>query len=295
MTAFERAARTFIASRSSPGTRRLYKSDLERWLSHCAQTNTNPNAPELESAVEFRDSLKGADGKPLAALTVRRILSALSAMYEAATLVTTRNLFKSSKVLPRPPATTYAGTEAVPVETARAILNRTKVDTSREGRRDLAVLELLYGTGMRRATVATMQRCDLFERDGVRMLEMRQKGNKLLEVEVSGDAAAALDAWLDVAPESSYVFPSYRGDGTIWPATINKIVHDRAIAAGFKGVHPHQFRAAYATNAIDAGVPITDVSANLGHSSIVVTQRYDRGKRGRGVSAAVEKFRKGKS
>lgn len=57
-------------------------------------------------------------------------------------------------------------------------------------------------------------------------------------------------------------------------------------------MHPHQFRATFITEALDAGVPLHEVQAAVHHADPRTTQRYDRGARGAGVTAALEKFRR---
>src|SRR5579872_7332892 len=95
MTAFERAARTHIASRGSSGTRSLYTLDLDRWLAFCKKHRHDVEVPTLEAATAYRDQL----ATQFAALTLRRILSALASMYEAAGIYSP---FKSSRQLQRP-------------------------------------------------------------------------------------------------------------------------------------------------------------------------------------------------
>jgi len=66
----------------------------------------------------------------------------------------------------------------------------------------------------------------------------------------------------------------------------------RGNEAGVKHLHPHRFRSSFVTRALDAGVALHEVQAAVGHSSPDITQRYDRGVRGRGVTLALAKFRK---
>ena len=56
-------------------------------------------------------------------------------------------------------------------------------------------------------------------------------------------------------------------------------------------VHPHSFRAAYITDALDSGLQLHEVQAAVHHADPATTLRYDRRERGAGVAAQVEKFR----
>lgn len=291
MSVFEVAARAHAASRAAKGTRKIYNAALDRWLAWCEHNgHLDPTRPSLFSAAAFRDELQSE----LAGQTVRRILASLSSLYSAAmdseVPLATWNPFRK---LPRPPADAYARTEAFSQEESRAILTAVDQDTSEYGVRDAAILWLLYETGLRRASIAGLTRPDdLFTRDGKFMVRVVLKGGKRGEAEVPEMAATALKKWLDTAPPSRFVFPARRNKGSLDPTAVNKIVLRYAKVAKVSHAHPHRFRATYATDAIDALVPIHDLQASMHHSSTRITQRYDRGTRGKGVSSAVAKFRK---
>lgn len=287
MTTFERAARAHIASRGSKGTRALYGADLESWLEHCAESNIDPDGPSLEAATSFRDTLKGQ----LSAQTVRRVLSALSSMYEAAGLP---NMF-SGKRLQRPPADEVALTREFSEEEAQAILKAAEADTSNVGIRDTAILRLLYDTGLRVSSVVEMKRNRIFRRgvDGQQVALARVKKKGLVEVELPEASAKALVHWLEVAPESDWVFPSVRSPNQpIACSVVNKRLLVYGAQAGVPHAHPHRFRATLITRALDLGIPLNQVQAAVHHADPKTTLRYDRGARGTGVANAVAESRK---
>lgn len=295
-SAFERAARARAASRGAVGTRHLYQIDLDRWLSWCAAHKHDPTKPSLHAATAYRDELQAAH----APLTVRRMLAALSSMYEAAVNqekpAASWNPFKG-EALPRPPATSFAKTEAISDDDARKIIAAAEADNTAVGARDAAILRLFYETGLRRASVASMTRASLFIRNQQLVARVIVKGAKEAEVEIPEGAAAALVGWLKRSAsytcDLTYVFPG-RVRGPIGRSTINKLVTRRAAEAGVEDVHPHCFRAAYITAALNAKQPLYEVQASVHHSDPNTTLRYDRGVRGTGVTSAVAEFRKKK-
>ncbi len=288
-TAFARAAKEHAESRAAAGTRSLYLLDLERWLAFCK----TPEKPTLAQATRFRDQLQAK----AAAQTVRRTITALSSMYEAACSrerpLATWNPFKK---LPRPSADLYARTEAISERDAKAILVAAEADGSPRGRRDAVILHLLYSTGLRRSSVAALRWSDRYQQSTTR-LRVVVKGGKLREVELPSSVAEHLRSWallfgVEAMATSEFMFPSIKNPNKpITPSAINEIVRLRAKQAGLKGIHPHQFRAAYVTAALDAGVPLHEVQASVHHASPTTTLRYDRGQRGAGVTSAVAKHR----
>lgn len=282
MTAFERAARALIASRRSPGTRKLYTGDLDLWLAFCRAGKVNAVDVPIEAATAHRDALQ-ARYKPL---TVRRVLAALSKMYKAAvgSRVAAWNPF-DGEALPRPPADSFVRTEAVSDETAKAI-----IAAASDSPRDAALLCILYDTGIRRAEVARLKRENVIEREDRLVVGFHGKGGKWHEATLPPQTGAKLSAWMLDCPHE-YVFPNRSKTGPINVATVNKIVTRYMKLSGTADhVHPHQFRAAFATEALDHH-PLQDVQAAMGHADPRMTLRYDRRKRGAGVSDRVAEER----
>jgi len=285
--AFKEAALEHARSRGAKSTRETYAYDLQTWIDYCAITQADPTKPTLTVATAFRDLLL----KTRKGLSVRRTLSALSSMYQAAVdrekPLARWNPFRK---LPRPSSDLFSQTEAISDTDVRKIIEKAKDDT-----RDSAVLRLLYDTGLRCSSVAALVRADVVMRGETTVLRVIVKGSKRRETELPEITARALQLWialLDRREESSpWLFPSARGEGHMHPTSINKMVAHYGKLACVDHVHPHRFRASYVTSALDAGIPLHEVQASVHHSSPVTTQRYDRGVRGGGVTDAVAKFR----
>ena len=291
---FEVAAREFIASRGSPRTRVAYLGDLKRWCDYCTSTGIDPTTPTLGAATAFRDQLIAS----CASLTVRRILAALSAVYRRLVAqehkLVTWNPFDSA-ALDRPSAAVYQKTEIVTEVDAVAIMKAAESDTSVLGRRDTAILHLLRAAGLRRMSIATLRRHAVVASENGWVVRIILKGGAEAQSDVTPECARAIHAWLDVAPQSEWMFPSvrYKNAQPINVAVVNRVVTERSKAAGVPHVHPHQFRAAFITTALDS-LPLHDVQAAVHHRDPRTTQRYDRGIRGKGVVTAVANARKPK-
>ena len=147
------------------------------------------------------------------------------------------------------------------------------------GLRDVAVLELLYATGIRVAELCGLDKGDLDgERRTVRVLG---KGNKERAVPVGGPALRAVEVWLArgrgqlATPESGQaVFLGDRGR-RIDPRVVRRIVH-RALGVvdGAPDLGPHGLRHAMATHLLEGGADLRSVQEMLGHASLSTTQIY---------------------
>lgn len=279
---YERAARAVISGKRSKHTRAAYEADLAVWVAYCSNAGIDPIAPQINDVAEFRDGLKGS------AETARRRLASLSSIYSMLLRgrAVQRNPFHPA-VVPWPPASSLPKTRLVTDEHAQKMIDHAIAEQSSRGRRDAAIIQLLYDTGLRRVSVASIRRITYV--DGT--VHATVKGDKEVELVLPDSSVAAIDRWLEhCQADATYLFPGLRGH--LNPATINKIVKHRAGAVGARHVHPHSFRAAFVTAGYDAGIPEHEVQASVHHSDPKTTRRYDRRVRGRAVATAVEVFRK---
>ena len=147
----------------------------------------------------------------------------------------------------------------------------TRSDT---GLRDRAILELLYGSGLRRAELAGLQVADVDEAAGE--LRVRGKGDKWRVCPVSGEALKWLAVWLHLRdswnPTSDVVFLNRSGDG-MGPKGVGEVVKKYAKGLGRK-VTSHNLRQSFATHLLMGGADLRSVQELLGHESVATTQRY---------------------
>jgi integrase/recombinase XerC len=160
----------------------------------------------------------------------------------------------------------------LPIDQSEALFRQPFGDGEAD-RRDRAVLELFYASGIRVAELAGLDVEDLDLREGsVRVLG---KGRKERVVPVGGKAVEALSAYLGArAGGRGPLFRNRRG-GRLTVRSLHRIVRGRARAAGLAGrVTPHTLRHTFATHLLDAGADLRLIQELLGHARLTTTQRY---------------------
>ena len=149
-------------------------------------------------------------------------------------------------------------------------------------RRDAAMLELLYGAGLRVSELAglTLARTDL---DG-RTARVLGKGNKERIVPLGAQCHAALSAYLAVRPQLRHprseaqapdaLFLGRHGTSLTVRQVQNLVREWGTKGAGRTDLHPHALRHTCATHLLDAGADLRGIQELLGHASLSTTQRY---------------------
>jgi integrase/recombinase XerD len=139
--------------------------------------------------------------------------------------------------------------------------------------RNMALLELLYGSGLRASEVISLPRAAV--RPGQPFLILRGKGAKERLVPISSRAESAVKAWLDNVPASSaWLFPG--GKKHISRVRLFQLVREMAADAGIPPdrISPHVLRHAFATHLLSGGADLRVLQALLGHADIATTQIY---------------------
>jgi len=139
--------------------------------------------------------------------------------------------------------------------------------------RNLALLELLYGSGLRASELVGLPRRAV--RTGQPFLMVTGKGAKDRLVPISSRAEAAVAKWLDLAPrETFWLFPS--GKTHLSRVRLFQIVRAVAADAGIapERVSPHVLRHAFATHLLTGGADLRVLQSLLGHADIATTQIY---------------------
>jgi integrase/recombinase XerD len=150
------------------------------------------------------------------------------------------------------------------------------------GKRNHAILVLLYRAGLRCAELCSLTWRNLQERDQSGQISVYGKGNKTRHVLIG------VDTWQEVlrlrrpgAGLDGYVFQSRQArsrvgtkDRRLDESTVFRIVQAAAARAGVTGASPHWMRHAHATHSLENGAPISLVQSTLGHKSIETTAKY---------------------
>ena len=272
-----------------------YRHDLFRYADYLAELGvTEP--PRVTSAIigdyaaRLREGIADADGDgwveaPLASASAARALIAVRSLHRfaAAEGLTAEDPARAV----RPPKPPQRLPKALSLEQVQAMLAVPSTETE-VGLRDAALLELLYGTGMRisEAVALDVDEVDRLLRSpadgpapGLRVLG---KGNKERVVPIGSYARRALDAYLvrgrpvlaSRGRGTPALFLNARG-GRLSRQSAWAVLRSVAEKAGITSeVSPHTLRHSYATHLLDGGADIRVVQELLGHASVTTTQIY---------------------
>lgn len=260
-------------------TVRAYRRDLvfySQFLEERGLADAREAGPrDAEAFVGWMRSQRTASGEPYAPASVARAVVAVRGLHRflareglvaedaAAELETPR----TDRTLPR----------ALSVEQVERLLVAPTGEDPR-ALRDRAMLEILYGAGLRISELTTL---DLDDLDGpAQLLRVVGKGSRERVVPYGAPAAEAVGAWLvrgrpALTPSTPAVVVNARG-GRLTRQGAWKIVKDHAEAAGLgdQQVSPHTLRHSYATHLLDGGADVRTVQELLGHASVTTTQVY---------------------
>ena len=273
---------------ASPHTLRNYESDLQQFLAHL--THTPEGEPRSEPELEQIDNL-----------TIREFLGILyqrgnKKASVARKLATLRSFMKFLSVQGFVQANPARNVSSPKLEsrlpdylTVDSVTDLIEApDTSSDlGKRDRAILELLYSSGLRASEVVGLNLGDISLGEG--LLRVVGKGRKERIVPFGKRAAEALEDYLKVRnrcikapqptrpkgnPPGEAWFLSYRGR-RLTSRSIGHIVdhHVGRLAQKLK-VHPHTLRHTFATHMLSAGADLRAIQELLGHESLSTTQKY---------------------
>ena len=163
------------------------------------------------------------------------------------------------------------------VDEVNDIMN--SVDQSKWGGvRDRAILELLYGCGLRVSEVSDVRISNVYLQE--KFVRIVGKGNKERVVPMGYPAAEAVTAYLAVRPEpaatdSEDILFLNRSGRQLSRISVFNMVKKQAMLAGItKEISPHTFRHSFATHLIEGGADLRVVQEMLGHESILTTEIY---------------------
>jgi integrase/recombinase XerC len=264
--------------RGSPHTVRAYRRDVEALVESIERRRRRTARMSDLNVREVRAHLAELHGDHAPA-TIGRKLSALRRFAEHCR---ERGLVKDNELaLVRRPKERRKLPVALPVEDVNRLIDAPAGDGPVD-RRDRALLEVLYGGGLRVAEACGLDVSDL-RRDGDDLVVRVRagKGNKDRVVPVGAAAAAAVSAWLERRPSLEHparsgaaLFLGRRG-GRLSPRTAREIVYRRCLATGARArVGPHGLRHSFATHLLESGCDLRTIQTLLGHASLSTTQRY---------------------
>ena len=274
---------------ASEATVRAYGADIlefERFLNEQGLSLANPRSIDRRTVQSFSAALFRKD---IARSSTARKLSALRALFryllrlrkiEADPCAGVRNPRQDQRhpamlnvdqmfgLLEDPPAPFGEAPASSLPETPEGVIHR----------RDMALLELLYGSGLRISEALGLDIDDV--RAGTPFVRVMGKGSKQRQAPLSDTCMTALARWLDVRAQVPPVF----GERALFIGRRGKrldrrqaarILEEHAALSGIpQHVSPHDLRHSFATHMLEGGADLRAVQELLGHSRISTTQRY---------------------
>jgi integrase/recombinase XerD len=244
---------------------------LERFFSESGSTVT-PDAvtyPDLKAFLAWY----GAENSN--SRTQSRVLSGIRAFYKF--LLIEGEIQENPSSLLESPKIGFKLPNILSVKEIESIIS--VIDLSKaEGQRNKAIIETLYGCGLRVSELVNLRLTDIHYGEG--FIIVTGKGNKQRLVPIGGMALKAIDFYrkdreaLPVIHDQNVLFLNRRGS-KLSRAMIFTIIKNLAARAGIlKNIHPHTFRHSFATHMIEAGADLRAVQEMLGHESILTTEIY---------------------
>ncbi len=270
---------------ASPHTVRSYRSDLADFLEYLdavSADDAEPAAPPTADSVDIallRSYLASLHERGLGRTTAARKLAALRSFYRYLGRIGAVERDPARAV--RAPKTPRRIPQRLELGEVEELLHAPDPATAR-GKRDLAILELLYGTGVRVSELVGLDLTDL-QRNS-RILRVLGKGGKERVAPFGEVAADALGDYLSARGElaaagaaSEAVFLNARG-GRLTDRSVRTIVRRYLGEAGIAHLAgkatPHTLRHAFATHLLDRGADLRAIQELLGHASLATTQKY---------------------
>lgn len=252
---------------ASPHTLRSYASDLDEFADFLRRERSSLAHADARLV---RAYLAWLHQRRLAKATIARRLASVRSCFRflARRGVIERNPARQV----RSPRLSRRLPSFLPKDESKELLDR-PAGAAEADRRDHALLELLYATGIRVAECCGLDGDDLDRSH--RAVRVLGKGNKERIVPVGDAAWAALDGYLAARGRArGPLFTNHRG-GRLTPRSVHRIVGRQARLSGLdRRVTPHTLRHTFATHMLGEGADLRLIQELLGHSRLSTTQRY---------------------
>jgi integrase/recombinase XerC len=281
---------------ASPHTIRNYETDLVQFVSFLTPPGTATPSPQDVTHLMIREFVAHLHDSDLQKSSIARKLAAIRSFFKFAVregivfrnpsrMVTTPKL---PKRIPSVPSAEdlNAFLDSLAEGTASGSKRRRESPHNDDSRlmtkRDRAILELLYASGLRVSELTGLNLADIDRKE--LMLRVRGKGNKERIVPFGGKAEQALDSYqpcreavlrrAGAGADREAVFLNHFGT-RLTSRSVGRIVKKYARLANINwDLHPHSLRHAFATHLLADGADLRAIQELLGHSSLSTTQRY---------------------
>jgi len=280
---------------ASPHTIRSYENDLSQFLAFLTPPGAEPPPLQDITHLLIREFVAHLHDHNLQKSSIARKLAAIRSFFKFAVRegLVIRNparLVATPKLPKRIPSVLSAedmnifldGVVAAPAAPGHRKRPGAPDESHLLVKRDRAILELLYASGLRVSELTGLNLADMDRKE--QMLRVRGKGNKERIVPYGGKAEQALEAYGPVREDhlrkagrqgdSQAVFLNHLGT-RLTPRSVGRVVkkYVRLINVNWD-LHPHSMRHAFATHLLTDGADLRAIQELLGHSSLSTTQRY---------------------
>ncbi len=255
-----------VRESSSPHTLRAYRKDLEELVAYLETEEGFADAHRLNHR-----HLRAF----LASLKARGLKNSSIARHLAAVRTYCRFLVREGALKEDPSRVLRTPRHKRPLPLHLGENEVERLIDSAQNARDAALLESLYGGGVRVSELVGLDRDDLDTRAGI--ARVRGKGGKERLAPLGGAAVRALKRCLKERPKGADprpVFLNRRGE-RLTARSVHRIIRQCALRAGIDlRTTPHTLRHSFATHLLDRGADLREVQELLGHSNIATTQIY---------------------
>lgn len=260
---------------AAPASLEAYRRDLSDFCEHAS------GALDAQTSKSLETYIRALATRGLSPSTAARRTSALRQLYKF--------LFSEGVVAENPardldsPKLANRLPKALSENNVDALLKAAEEDVAKKpdfaNLRTLALIELLYATGLRVSELVTLPRRSI--KDKTEALIVTGKGNKDRLVPMGNAARKAVLTylgadWPDRFQDSQYLFPSTGKAGHLTRRRVAQLLEDLAIRAGIprSAISPHKLRHAFATHLLAHGADLRSLQKMLGHADISTTQIY---------------------
>ncbi len=258
----------------SKNTIESYETDMQKLFNYCEEKKI---APEKITDYDLNIFIQSLHKLKLEASSVARIISGIKGFYNY--LYYTEIISTNPAELIETPKQKRKLPDFLTVQEIENMVSAIDRSTH-EGERNYAIIELLYGCGLRVSELINLKISHLFFKD--QFIKVIGKGNKERLVPIGKQSIKALTNYIKnhrtlIQPKVQYtdiIFLNNRG-AALSRVMVFYIIKDLAEKAGIqKNISPHTLRHSFATHLIEGGADLRAIQEMLGHASITTTEIY---------------------
>ncbi len=253
-----------------------YLSDIEKLVQYFQSVNLSPNLNEISTA-DLKAFISWLNELGMLASTQARVISGLKAFFNY--LILEDIVVNNPMALIEAPKLSRKLPDTLNINEINQLIDA--IDASKpEGIRNKAILEVLYGCGLRVTELTELKISNLFPQ--IEFVKVIGKGNKERLVPIGGVALKLLDLYMHQVRvhmkikkgNEDFIFLNRFG-AKLSRISIFNLIKSLAITTGIKKtISPHTLRHSFATHLIEGGADLRAVQEMLGHSSITTTEIY---------------------